>query len=293
LRKRQLDIAVISDVHLGTPECHADELLAYLSSIQPKKLILNGDIVDVRNFRENYFPPSHLNVLRKIISMAAKGAEVHYLAGSHDDLVRKFIGTGMGNIHVANKLILNLDGKRAWFFHGDVFDGSVPKAKWLAQLGSFGFSLLLILKRGYHWGSEKIGRKGRDLARKSQKTAAQTEKHISAFEATVVELALENHYDHVICGHSHRPKKEIVEHKKGTCTYLNSGDWTTHLTALEYSFKRWKLYHYRHDKLLPFYMDEELKEMDIHDIVSNLTAEAEGDTDTVQKPFAERGDTED
>ncbi|MEM8846854.1 MAG: UDP-2,3-diacylglucosamine diphosphatase, partial [Bacteroidota bacterium] len=35
MKKRKIELAVISDVHLGTYGCHADELIAYLNSIQP------------------------------------------------------------------------------------------------------------------------------------------------------------------------------------------------------------------------------------------------------------------
>ena len=37
--KREVDLVVISDVHLGTYGCHAQELLKYLKSIKPKKVI--------------------------------------------------------------------------------------------------------------------------------------------------------------------------------------------------------------------------------------------------------------
>ena len=43
------------------------------------------------------------------------------------------------------------------------------------------------------------------------------------------------------------------------------------MTALEYSFKRWKLYHYENDKLASFYMDEELKSMDINELIGTIT----------------------
>ena len=45
-QNRFVDLVVISDTHLGTYDCHAKELLEYLNSIQPKILILNGDIID-------------------------------------------------------------------------------------------------------------------------------------------------------------------------------------------------------------------------------------------------------
>ena len=83
MRKRKIDIAIISDVHLGTYGCHADELITYLNSIEPKKLILNGDIIDIWQFRKRYFPSSHLKVLKKIIGMASKGTDVYYITGNH------------------------------------------------------------------------------------------------------------------------------------------------------------------------------------------------------------------
>ncbi len=64
MKKRKVEVVVISDVHLGTYGCHAKELLAYLSSIKPKTLILNGDIIDIWQFRKSYFPASHLNVIK-------------------------------------------------------------------------------------------------------------------------------------------------------------------------------------------------------------------------------------
>ena len=84
-------------------------------------------------------------------------------------------------------------------------------------------------------------------------------------------MAIDENYDYVICGHIHQPKKEIYESERGICTYLNSGDWVENLTALEYAFKRWKIYRYSADKLSPFFADEELKGMDIHELLAATT----------------------
>ncbi len=84
-------------------------------------------------------------------------------------------------------------------------------------------------------------------------------------------MAIENGYDYVVCGHIHQPKKEVHENKSGRCTYLNSGDWLENLTALEYSLKRWKIYRYRHDRLSSFFTDEDLKEMDIQELIASIT----------------------
>ncbi len=276
MKKRKIELAVISDVHLGTYGCQADELIAYLSSIQPKKLILNGDIIDVWQFSKRYFPPSHMNVLRKIMGMASKGTEVYYITGNHDEILRKFSKTSMGNVHILDRLVLKLDGKSAWFFHGDVFDTSIQNAKWLAKFGYHGYGLLIRINQSINWLLHKLGRERQSITKRLQNGVESTLKYIDKFEKSVVDIAIENGYDYVVCGHIHQPKKEIHLTQKGKCTYLNSGDWMESLTALEYSFKRWKIYRYSHDKLSPFFVDEELKEMDMHELVASITASKEG-----------------
>ncbi|MBO0341071.1 MAG: UDP-2,3-diacylglucosamine diphosphatase [Allomuricauda sp.] len=271
MKKRKIELAVISDVHLGTYGCHADELITYLNSIQPKKLVLNGDIIDIWQFSKRYFPPSHLKVLRKIIGMASKGTEVYYITGNHDEMLRKFSDTSMGNFKIMNKLVLNLDGKKAWIFHGDVFDVSIQNAKWLAKLGGYGYDILILINSFLNWCLAKMGREKYSLSKKIKNSVKSAVKHINNFEKTAAELAIENNYDYVVCGHIHQPKKEVYENKYGSCTYLNSGDWVENLTALEYSFKRWRIYHYNHDRLSPFFVDEDLKEMDMNDLIASIT----------------------
>ena len=58
MEKRQLDVAILSDLHLGTYGAKAKEVLNYLKSIAPQMLILNGDIIDAWQFSKHYFPAS-------------------------------------------------------------------------------------------------------------------------------------------------------------------------------------------------------------------------------------------
>ena len=263
MKKRPLDIAVISDVHLGTYGCHADELLTYLNSIAPKKLILNGDIVDIWQFSKRYFPKSHLKIIKKIINMASKGTEVIYITGNHDELLRRFSDTKMGNFSIVDKLILDLNGQKAWFFHGDVFDLSIQNAKWLARLGGYGYDFLILMNRWVNWCLDKMGKEKYSLSSKIKQSVKSAVKYIQDFEETAADLAIENGYDYVVCGHIHQTKKEIIETPKGRTTYLNSGDWVESLTALEFHFNRWKVYHYQNDKMVPFFSSEPEDEIDI------------------------------
>ncbi|MBE99012.1 UDP-2,3-diacylglucosamine diphosphatase [Flavobacterium coralii] len=247
MKKRIVDLVVLSDVHLGTYGCHAKELLNYLSTIKPKTLILNGDIIDIWQFRKSYFPKSHLKVVKKIIDMASKGTKVYYITGNHDEMLRKFSDTSMGNFCLVDKVVLELDGKKAWFFHGDVFDSSVNHAKWVAKLGGIGYDYLILLNRFINWVLVKMGREQYSLSKKIKSSVKKAVKFISDFEETAAELAIENQYDFVVCGHIHEPKIEKKENKKGSVIYLNSGDWIENLTALEYNKKRWKLYQYANE----------------------------------------------
>ncbi len=269
--RRKVEIAVISDVHLGTFGCHAKQLLTYLNSIQPKKLILNGDIIDIWQFNKRYFPKSHLGVIKKIMDMAADGVEIIYITGNHDEMLRKFSDMTIGSISIVDKIVLELDGKKAWFFHGDVFDVSIQNAKWLAKLGSYGYDLLILLNRFINWSLAKMGKEKYSLSKKIKNSVKSAIIYINDFEKVASDLAIEKGYDYVICGHIHQPKMVTKENKWGKTTYLNSGDWVENFTALEYQFKRWKIYNYNNDKLRAFYADEDIKDMEFKDLIAAIT----------------------
>ena len=252
MKKRVVDLVVISDVHLGTYGCQANELLNYLNSIKPKQLILNGDIIDIWQFRKRYFPKSHLKVIKKIISFASKGTEVFYITGNHDEMLRKFSDTKIGDFHVLDKLVLELDGKKAWFFHGDVFDASIQNAKWLAKLGGWGYDLLILVNQLINWFLVKAGKEKFSLSKKIKNSVKKAVKYINNFEDVAAELAVDNQYHYVICGHIHQPQKRVYEGKNGSCLYLNSGDWIENLTALEYHDQEWSLIHYEDESMEKF-----------------------------------------
>lgn len=243
--KREIDIAVISDVHLGTYGCHARELNHYLKSIAPRTLVLNGDIFDIWYFKKSYFPTEHLEVVRRIMKMAVTGTKVYYLTGNHDDLLRKFGELSFGFIHLRNKLVFQVDGRTHWLFHGDVFDASIQRARWLARLGGEGYDLLIRINRAINGLRRLFGMGPVSFAARIKKSVKGAVKYISDFEDTAIQLAAEKGYDCVICGHIHRPQmRNVVANNGRTVTYLNSGDWVEHLTALEFNEGQWSLYQY-------------------------------------------------
>lgn len=244
LEKRKIDIVVISDVHLGTFGCRAKELYSYLKSIEPKTLILNGDIIDIWQFRKSYFPKAHFKVLKQIFSLASHGTEIHYLTGNHDEMLRKFSEVQFGNIHLADKLIMQIGEKKLWFFHGDIFDNSISYAKWIAKLGGWGYDFLIMLNSLMNWFLIKIGKERYSFSKKIKNSVKKAVSYINDFETIAAELAIDSNYDYVICGHIHQPQIRTIENKEGSTVYMNSGDWIENLTSLEYSKNEWKLYHH-------------------------------------------------
>jgi UDP-2,3-diacylglucosamine pyrophosphatase LpxH len=244
--KREVDIAVISDVHLGTYGCHAKELLKYLKSIKPKMLILNGDIIDIWQFSKRYWPETHMKVVRKLMKFVMEGVPVYYLTGNHDELLRKFADMHLGSFHLQNKLVIELDGKKAWFFHGDIFDVTMQHSKWLAKLGAVGYDTLILINNFVNWGLSLFGREKMSFSKKVKAQFKDAVKFINSFEQTAAELAAQNGYGYVVCGHIHQPEMRTIETEDGRVTYLNSGDWVENLTALEYNKKQWTIFKYDH-----------------------------------------------
>ena len=242
--KRELDAVVISDVHLGTYGCHAKELLKYLKSINPKVIILNGDIIDIWQFSKNYWPETHTKVLRKLMKFMVEGATVYYLTGNHDELLRKFSDMQLASFHLQDKLVLELDGKKAWFFHGDVFDVTMQHSKWLAKLGAIGYDSLILINSCVNWFLTKMGKQKMSFSQKIKAKFKDAVKFINSFEQVAAELAVEKGYDYVVCGHIHHAEKRKILTEKGSVMYLNSGDWVESLTALEYVNRQWKIFQY-------------------------------------------------
>ncbi len=244
-QKRKVDLIVISDVHLGTYGCHAKELVNYMQSIKPGIVILNGDIIDIWQFSKSFWPKSHMQVVKQVFVWASRGTKVYYITGNHDEMLRRFAGFKLGSLRIENKLVLELNGNKTWFFHGDVFDVSMQNARWLARLGSTGYDILIYINAICNWTLQKMGKEKISISKKIKNGVKQAVKFINRFEETCAEIAIHNQYSHVICGHIHHPEIKTIHNNHGSVVYMNSGDWVENLTSLEYHKGEWELFHYR------------------------------------------------
>jgi len=220
----------ISDLHLGTPGCQAQALLAFLRSHQSEHLYLVGDIIDGWQLRRRWFwPQAHNDVIQKILKRARKGCRVVFVPGNHDEFARHFVGHHFGGVVVEQEAVhTTADGKRLWVVHGDHFDGVIQCARWLAYLGDNLYELALRLNRHLNTWRARLGLPYWSLSQYLKLKVKTALNYVNQFEAAVAAEARRRGLDGVVCGHIHRAEMRMID---GTL-YCNDGDWVESLTAL-------------------------------------------------------------
>jgi UDP-2,3-diacylglucosamine pyrophosphatase LpxH len=186
-------------------------------------------------------------VVKHLIGLIAKDIPVYYIPGNHDEMLRKFKDFRLGSLKITNKLSLKIDGNNVWIFHGDVFDVVMKHSKWLAKLGAVGYDMLILINRFVNFISKQFGRGKVSLSKKVKNGVKSAVKFINHFEDTVCDIAAENQFKYVVCGHIHQPEIKTVNTSHGDVIYMNSGDWIENLSALEYNDGRWSIYRYSED----------------------------------------------
>ena len=229
-KRIRLRSAFISDVHLGSRDCRAAELLHFLESVEVDNLFLVGDMIDIWSLRRSfYWPAEHNAVVRAILDKARAGARVIYVPGNHDEDLRSFCGAVFGNLHVRRKCVhVTADGRQLLVLHGDELAGAVKCSPWLARLGGVAYSLAMWLNRGLNTCRNRLGLPHWSLANYLKLRIGNAVRHIEAFERAAAGLAAQRGLHGVICGHIHRPGMREI----GGVLYCNDGDWVESCTAL-------------------------------------------------------------
>lgn len=241
MSKRPVDIVVVSDVHLGTAACRAAELNAYLKGVSPRRLILCGDIIDMWHFRKGYWDEHHLKVLRRILKMAANGVAVDYIAGNHDDELRRYLPISLGGLQVHDRLELDLAGRRTLFLHGDAADLLVGTPRWLSGLGTTCYDGLEVISNLINRVRRLFGGGRASLATAIKERLPMAARHIARFEEVVARMAAAQGCEAVVCGHIHVPRLRRISVAGRDIDYLNSGDWVESCSALEWDGQAWEL----------------------------------------------------
>jgi UDP-2,3-diacylglucosamine pyrophosphatase LpxH len=229
LRKRYRTV-FISDLHLGTPGCQANELLDFLKAHPSDNLYLVGDIIDGWQLRRKwYWPQAHNDVVQKLLKRARKGCRVVFIPGNHDEFAREFIGLRFGDIEVMEEVVhTTADGRQLWVIHGDYFDAVVQCAKWLAIVGDNLYGFTLKLNRYLNRLRARLGLPYWSLSAYLKQRVKTALNYVTSFEVAVANEARRRGHQGVVCGHIHRAEMRDID----GVLYCNDGDWVESRTAL-------------------------------------------------------------
>lgn len=233
----------ISDIHLGSKGCKADELCEFLKENDSDNLFLVGDIIDGWRLRRKfYWQQSHTNVIRRILTASKRDTNVVYVVGNHDEVLRGLIPYGMhfGNIELTNVYHYNaVNGKKYIVMHGDAFDSVLrTKLKFLYHVGDFLYNLLLDINHWVQKFRNFFRMKHWSLSAYLKYKTKEALSYLTDFEDIITDYVRKKNADGIICGHVH----QAAIKKINDIEYMNDGDWVESCTALvEHHDGRWEI----------------------------------------------------
>ncbi|MFZ5434496.1 MAG: UDP-2,3-diacylglucosamine diphosphatase [Calditrichota bacterium] len=194
-------VLVLSDLHLGSPNCNARQVLRVLNEIPFDLLIINGDAYDHLNLHR--LRHHHREVLARIWELSNNGIAVVWLKGNHDaDILPLFN-------KVLEQYVIEHDEQRICVIHGHQFDSLLRK---------YPASTALMSRLYYYFQLVVKSNKFREFIKYRSKSWL---KVIGRVRHLAIEYAKQHHYSHIVCGHTHHAEITQVD----GVTYVNSGDF--------------------------------------------------------------------
>jgi UDP-2,3-diacylglucosamine pyrophosphatase LpxH len=220
----------LSDVHLGSRGCQADALIEFLKVHTCDRLYLVGDIIDGWRLKKSlYWPQSHSNVIRRLLTLTKRGTEIVFVTGNHDEFLRRYSDHAFGNITLVDRAVHHTeDGRRLLVVHGDEYDVITRYHRWIAFLGDVGYNFMLEVNRLNNWFRERLGFGRWSLSAWVKHKVKRAVSFISDFEDAVAKECEREGFDGVVCGHIHHAEIRRI----GAIDYYNCGDWVESCTAL-------------------------------------------------------------
>lgn len=204
------DAVVISDLHLGSPNCQAKQLARFLEgvrkgSLAAKRIILNGDVFDSIDFRR--LKRRHWDVLSELRRLSDE-VEITWINGNHDgtaEIVSHLLG-----VTCQDEIIVESGGKKILFLHGHRFDEFISRYPFLTWFADRVYNFLQRIDKSHYFAKQ---------AKKRSKTFLRCAAKI---EADSIRYASRMGCDAVCCGHTHHAGSNL----SGPVAYFNSGCWT-------------------------------------------------------------------
>ncbi len=210
-----LDALVISDIHLGSDNCQAKALTAFLQQILDgeictRQLIIAGDVFDSIDFRR--LKKNHWKVLSQIRHLSDK-IDIVWIAGNHDgsaDIVSHLLG-----VRVVEQYIFSSGDQKILVVHGHVFDDFIEDHPFLTWIADSIYYILQQIDRSHY------------IARLAKSRSKVFVRCMEKIQRGAIALARDQGCQVAICGHTHLAKAVT----QGDVHYFNSGCWTENPTS--------------------------------------------------------------
>jgi UDP-2,3-diacylglucosamine pyrophosphatase LpxH len=209
MREICYDTVIISDLHLGSEVSRAGDALAFLHSIQFRRLILLGDIFADLNFgrltKEHW---KFLGYIRKL-SNPKHDIEVVWVEGNHD-LGLSEVMSHMVGVRVYQHYEWECGGKKHVAIHGHQFDRFNSKNYLISQFGQWIYLYL-----------QKLDSHNKKLARYLDRLNTRWLRLSAQVAQGALSYAKQGHAERIFCGHTHVP----LQMERDGVEYFNSGAW--------------------------------------------------------------------
>ena len=152
-----------------------------------------------------------------------------YVPGNHDEALRDYSGLVLGGVELQAEVVhRTADGRQLLVIHGDLFDGIIAYAKWLAYLGDRAYELALSLNNTFNAARRRLGMPYWSLSAYLKLKVKNAARFICDFENALAREARSRGLDGVVCGHIHHAEVKDI----AGMIYCNDGDWVESCTAL-------------------------------------------------------------
>ncbi|MBS0217657.1 MAG: UDP-2,3-diacylglucosamine diphosphatase [Proteobacteria bacterium] len=221
----------LSDIHLGSRHCHAEELANFLANLSCERLYLVGDIVDLwwMAQRRAVWGQMQHRVVEALHALRRAGTEIIYIPGNHDRPIRRFCGLALPAMRVRRRVVhVTADGRRLLVVHGDDYHAATHFGGVQERFGDWLYYRILTGNQWLNRARRRLDLRYWSLSEFLKRQSGAAERFIVRFMHAALDDARRRGLDGVICGHIHRPS--LVQ--RDGLVYANDGDWVENLTAL-------------------------------------------------------------
>lgn len=230
-RSFQRRAAFLSDVHLGSAHCHAEDLCRFLGQLDVHQLYLIGDIIDLWwiSARRTSWGVAQSGVVEALQRLRSAGTEIIYVPGNHDRPARRLCGLLLPGMSVRRRVIhTTADGRRLLVVHGDEYDSQTQFGGFQEKLGDWLYERILVGNRMANALRRRFGFRYWSMADFLKRRSGAAERYIERFISAALADVERRGLDGIVCGHIHRPSLQVRDGR----VYANDGDWVESLTAI-------------------------------------------------------------